>query len=76
MASMCDPLATAGSSGSVPVQRAKVLPTASSRTWSPASAHRLLSQVRACRSTGEKTMRVTAGAGGIGEGGQRLQFLQ
>ena len=63
MASMCDPVATAGSAGSVPAQRAKVLPTASSRMSSSASRHSALTYSRARRSTSLNTMRVTAGAG-------------
>ena len=41
MASMWEPVATAGRSGSVPGQRKKVLPTASSRTAKPASSAEL-----------------------------------
>ena len=60
---MCDPVATAGKPGSVPSQRANVFPTASSLIWSDAAAHRSLNHVRAARSWGEKTIRVTAGGG-------------
>ena len=60
IASMCEPVATAGSSGSVPAQRMKVLPTASSRTSKPSASRVRFSQARARRSSAEKTMRVTA----------------
>ena len=60
MASVWEPVATAGSVGSVPSQRMKVLPTASSRMVKPSAVARFLSQARARRSSGEKTMRVTA----------------
>ena len=42
IASMCDPVATAARSGSLPTQRANVLPTASSRTTRPAAVQRSL----------------------------------
>ena len=80
MASMCEPVATAGRSGSVPVQRKKVLPTASSRMVRPSAAARDLSQARARRSSGVKT---TAGDGGAvgggfdgGEGGEGIEFVE
>ena len=57
---MCDPVPTQGAEGSVPAHRAKVLPTASSRTSSPTSSQRDLIQVRAFRSVGVNTTRVTA----------------
>src|SRR5216683_2124027 len=60
MASVWEPVATAGRSGSVPAQRMKMLPTASSRTSKPSVIARFFSHARARRSSAEKTTRVTA----------------
>ena len=54
IASMCDPVATAGKSGSDPVHLAKVVPTPSSRHSSPASSQSPHTQARAfCRWVGK-----------------------
>ena len=49
------------SSGSEPIQRANVLPTASSRIARPASRHRLFTNARPRTSASVKTTRVTTG---------------
>ena len=61
MASMWEPVATGGASGSSPSQRAKTLPAASTRTPSPASSIRSISQARALMSVSVKRTRVTEG---------------
>ena len=76
MASMCEPVQTAGSDGSSPAHRAKRLPTASSRSERPAAVHRLLTYARAARSGSVKTTRVTAGAGAAEKVGKHLQFVR
>ena len=63
MASVCDPVATAGSDGSLPGQVMKRFPTASLRVWKPAFVARSISQARAAKSSAENNTRVTAGAG-------------
>src|SRR6516162_808960 len=63
MASIWEPVATAGNWGSLPVQRANVLPTESSRMERPASKQSRFTYSRARRSSSENTTRVTAGAG-------------
>ena len=61
IASMWEPVPTGARSGSSPVQRANVLPTASSRTVSPASRHRSFTYSRPRTSASVKTTRVTTG---------------
>ena len=61
MASMCEPVATAASSGSSPSHRAKVLPTASTRTARPAASMRSIIQARARMSVSVNSTRVTDG---------------
>ena len=51
---MCEPVATGASVASVPIQRAKIFPTASSRKFRPASRHRFFTKSRARRSASEK----------------------
>ena len=50
IASVCEPVPTAGRFGSVPIQRANRLPIGSSRTARPASVQSRLRNARACRS--------------------------
>jgi len=61
IASIWEPVATAGKSGRDPSHWAKVFPTASTRTARPASLNRSFNHFRARRSCSLKTIRVTAG---------------
>ncbi len=58
---MCEPVPTTGAAGSAPIHRAKIFPMASCLTLSPASSQREITQARAFKSVGVKTILVTAG---------------
>ncbi len=65
IASVCEPVPTAGNSGCEPSSRIKIFPTASSRTFSPASFARPFSHARISISRSLKTTRVTATSSGF-----------
>ena len=72
---MWDPVPTAGSSGAVPVQRAKVLPTASSRMCEAGLGAQALDVGARAEIGLREDDAGDRGRGGIGDGGERLQFL-
>ena len=80
MASMCEPVATAGRSGSVPAQRKKLLPTASSRIAKAFGGGDGFEPGAGAQVVGREDNAGDGGAfgGGLdgGEGGERVEFVE